>query len=163
MNDETEVLAAPESTTETVTGTPNADAAALKAEVEKLRKESAGYRTKLREAEKAAAASAPTIEQANARISDLENSLAKMSEGALSQSITAVATSLGFANPAIAEKLMDKDGLKADATADITTRLTEVLKANPYLSSKRSTDASAGVNSPSVSDPNGWLRSMLKQ
>lgn len=121
---------------------------ALKAELDKVRKEAAEWRTKLRKFEAAEAerqkSEMTETERLKAELEEHRAKVAAAEAKALDASVRAAAAKLGFADPSDATRFIDREGLSDDA-GDIEARLKAVLKAKPYLGSAK-VPASGGEN-----------------
>lgn len=157
-NVETPQGQAPEQNNEGATADQNVNE--LHAQIASLRKESASYRTKAKalETQLSTLQSAPA--EAESRIAALESQLTQMRESALDVAISANAMQMGFHDPSLAMKLIDRSNLKPDDTSAIAQSLAELAKSSPFLVRNQRTDAadySAGDANP-VSAANDWLR-----
>ena len=141
----------------------NPDVATLQKQIADLRKEAAGYRTKLRETEKAAALQQPTLENATARIAELENALTAMRTTTLHTAITAAAGQIGFIDPKLAVKLIDTDGLDPADTSGILKALNNVAKESPFLIKQQRNDAASLPADDTQTDMNALFRRALKK
>ncbi len=160
-NDQTQGQAPDPAKTQTTPPDPNAagdsgagatttlEGDALKAELDKVRKEAADWRTKLRKFEAAEAERQKSEMSETERLrAELEEHRAKVAAAeakALDASVRAAAAKLGFADPSDATRFIDREGL-SDDSADIETRLKAVLKAKPYLGGAKTTVPGGGEN-----------------
>jgi hypothetical protein len=112
------------------------DAAALQRELAKVRREAAGYRTRLQTFEDGQKTEA---QKAADRIAELEQSNAQLAaarrEDTLRLSATAEARRLGFRNPDIAYRLLagSVEYDEAGAPKNVGKLLDDIAKAEPYL------------------------------
>lgn len=118
---------------------PTLDPAVLARELASARREAAGYRTKLRAYEDRDKTDA---EKSTERIAELERENAELRVATQSASLRsetlAVATRLGFRNPAIAYRLIDPAAVTyADdgSPRNVPALLAQVAKEDPYLTS----------------------------
>lgn len=135
----------------------------LEAAVAERERENAGYREQRRQAEAAAAAAAregmTTEDQLRADLAERDTELTTLRtttaelQGQLDrltfvEDVAPVATALGFRNPRLAARLVDRAScVRDDGTVDpdrIRTALQAELTADPYLAGAAGTDAGAG-------------------
>lgn len=140
----------------------NVDIAALQAEISKLRKEAASYRTKSKELQSQLAQANPTIENATARIAALEQSLADQKRAADLMIAESVASQMGFQNPSLAQSFLGETDF-VGGKQSIAERLSAIAKDNPYLLKSTRTDASAHDHSTDQNNPNAWLLNLMKK
>lgn len=107
---------------------------------EELRREAGEWRTKFRSSDTAreAAEAALKTEQGKTSTLETENRQLKneLQELRLGGTVSAAASKLGFRNPELASRVIDKAALKFDdkgSPTNIDELLQQVLEANPYL------------------------------
>jgi hypothetical protein len=149
-------------------GTVQVDA--IRAELEELRKEAAKYRTenkRLTDAQKAADDAKLSeadrlqrqLDELKAQNADLQ---AREKESAFQRAAIAAATKLGFRNPDLAARLLDRSSIDyndAGQPRNLERLLGEILRAEPYLG-RSAPDFGGGQRgaAPQGTDMNAFIR-----
>lgn len=146
------------------------DVAALNAKIAELERDNRKYRDDMKrrdqEADKASRASLSEAEQTARRLEELERQNAELarsqSESRLRAAVTEAAVKLGFRNPEVAFKLIDREAVveQDGAYRNVDRLLRDVLAAEPYLGRSQQPDYGGGSRggTPQGSDMNTIIR-----
>jgi formate-dependent nitrite reductase cytochrome c552 subunit len=131
----------------------------LRKMVKDLRKESADNRVKYQSVKKQM--ESVNTEEYKTQISDLQSQLTELKVTELNTRILKHATELNFHNPSVTLSMLN--GVELSDDKSILSKLTELVKENPYLVKGVKTDNAATNHKPQSLDVNAWLRNKVSK